>query len=312
MAGILIYSEKSKLVYELLTAAKQISKETGLKIKAVSINNEEQASELAGKGAEVYKINNDEIKIIDTAGLASVLQQAAARLDTNIILLASNRRGKELSGRLAQKLAGGCLNDVLSLQVNEGKIECIKNALGGATVATQSIETANKIIALAPKALEAAGEEAGGSINDLEIEVKPTELRLIESRSKAGDAVDIEAAEVLVAVGLGADQEDLKTAEKMAKALGGELACSKPVATDRKWLPEDRLIGLSGKKCKPNLAILLGISGQVQFMVGIREAGTIVAVNTDENANIMQMADYKMVAKIKDFLPEFIEKIKID
>jgi electron transfer flavoprotein alpha subunit len=121
--------------------------------------------------------------------------------------------------------------------------------------------------------------------------------------------VDIETAEVLVIIGQGMEEEDVKLAEDITKTLGGELACSKPIATDRKWLPEDRIIGLSGKKCKPQLAIILGVSGQVQFTVGIREAKTILAINNDEKAYIMQMSDYAMVADLKDVLPKLREAL---
>ena len=116
--------------------------------------------------------------------------------------------------------------------------------------------------------------------------------------------MDIGAAEILVIVGQGMEEEDLHWAESIAKSLGGEIACSKPVATDRKWFPEDRIVGLSGKICKPRLAIIMGVSGQVQFTVGIRDADTIMAVNKDENASILQMADYAMVADLKELLPE--------
>ena len=94
--------------------------------------------------------------------------------------------------------------------------------------------------------------------------------------------------------------------EELANKLGGQVACSKPVATDKKWLSEERVIGLSGKQCKPDLAILLGISGQVQFTVGIRDAKTIVAVNSDENAVINQMADYVLTADLHEVVPELI------
>jgi electron transfer flavoprotein alpha subunit len=93
-------------------------------------------------------------------------------------------------------------------------------------------------------------------------------------------------------------------AESLAQSLGGVVACSKPLATDKKWLSEDRVIGLSGKLCKPDLALLFGISGQVQFTVGIRDAKTIVAVNTDENATINQMADYILTADMHEIIPE--------
>lgn len=311
MGGILIYSANTKLASELLTAAFQIGKETGLGVHALSINDSDQANELAQSGVEVLSISNVKVTIADTARLACALQQAVQRLGINIILLSSDRRGKELSGRLSQKLGGGCLNDVLKLQLNQdGHIECVRNSLGGATLAIQCINTEIKVIAISPKAYERVEAKSKGKVTDLEVEIEEQSVVVIESRSKVGDTVDIEAAEVLVAVGLGVERDDLENVESIARSLGGELACSKPIATDKKWLSEDRLIGLSGKKCKPNLAILFGISGQVQFMVGIREAKTIVAINSDENANIMQMADYTMVAKIKDVLPEFTTILK--
>ncbi|MDD3363918.1 MAG: electron transfer flavoprotein subunit alpha/FixB family protein [Syntrophomonas sp.] len=304
MAGILIYSEKSKLALELLTAARLIAKGTGLNIKILCINSDKQAEEMVAQGAETYHIKEQNLNLADTAAVASALQQAAGKLDASIVILSSNRRGKELSGRLAQKLDAGCLSDVTSLQVKDGKVQCARNALGGATIATQQIETDMQVIALAPRSFEPAGLQDSGSLKEMAIEIESSLIKVLESRSKAGDAADIEAADILVVVGQGMEQGDMVLAESIARALGGEIACSKPVATDKKWLPEDRIVGLSGKKCKPQLAIILGISGQVQFNVGIRDANTIIAINNDENAYILQMADYAMVADLKEVLPE--------
>jgi electron transfer flavoprotein alpha subunit len=92
--------------------------------------------------------------------------------------------------------------------------------------------------------------------------------------------------------------------QDIAQAIGGEVACSKPVATDKKWLSEERIIGISGKICKPTVAILLGISGQVQFSVGIRDAKTIISVNNDENALICDMSDYVLIADLQEAIPE--------
>lgn len=304
MAAILIYSEKNLLAEELLTAARYLAGQTAVEVKAVCINNHEQAAQLADKGAAVYHIKNDNINLFDTVAVASSLEQAARKLDVSIVLLASNRRGKELAGRLAQRLQAGCLTDVNGLTVVNGKIQCSRNALSGAVVATQQIESAVKVIALAPRTFETAVTETGGNIQELNIAAAASLLKLVDSRSKAGDAVDIAAAEILVIVGQGVEAEGLELAKRIAEALGGEIACSKPVATDKKWLPEERIVGLSGKICKPQLAIILGVSGQVQFTVGIRDANTIVAINNDENAYILQMADYAMIADLKQVMPE--------
>lgn len=305
MAGIMIYSDKEKYAWELLTGARLLASETGTAVTSAVINNSNLAQSLTQRGAEVYHIENMKIVTADTAAIALALKQAVEKLDSTIVLLPSDRRGKELAGRLAQALEAGCLTDVAAINFNAGVLECQRNSLGGASIATQTIATQKKVIALVPRTFEAAVENDGGSLHNMEVTSTAT-LKLIDTKAKAGDSVDLEAAEVIVAVGQGlSGPEALSGIEALADAIGGVVACSKPVATDRKWLSEDRIIGLSGKKCKPSLAILLGISGQVQFNVGIRDARTIVAVNTDENAYALHMCDYALVGDLHNFVEEF-------
>jgi electron transfer flavoprotein alpha subunit len=305
MAGIMIYSDKAGNAWELLSGARTLAAETGMPIQCVVINDASLADSLACRGAEVNFIKNEQIVAADVAAIASALRQAVQKLDCSIVLLVSDRRGKELAGRLAQALGAGCLTDVSLISWAAGQLLCQRNSLGGATIATQTITTPIQVIAVASRTFAPAPESAGGVISELEVEVKAS-LKLIDSRPKADDDVDIEAADVIVAVGQGlSGPEALHEIEALADAIGGVVACSKPVATDRKWLSEDRVIGLSGKKCKPSLAILLGISGQVQFTVGIRDARTIVAVNTDENAYAMHMCDYGLIGDLHDFVKEF-------
>jgi len=310
MAAILIYSDKTKLALELLSAAKLIAKNNGYTIKTLSINDDDQAKELAAKGAETYKIINPELSLSDTAAMAAALMQAAEKLDVATVLLSSNRRGKELAGRLAQAINAGCLTDVKSITMENGNIQCVRNVWGGATVAVQQITSDKQVIAISPKAFATADDEVGGSINECAVDIKPAGIKLIETRGKAGDSVDIEAAEILVVVGQGVEsQENLPIIREIAKKLGAEVACSKPVATDKKWFGEERIVGLSGKICKPELAIILGVSGQVQFTVGIRDAKTIVSINNDEKAYMNQIADYVLVADLKEVIPELVGKI---
>ncbi|HOB12186.1 MAG TPA: electron transfer flavoprotein subunit alpha/FixB family protein [Syntrophomonadaceae bacterium] len=302
MATVLIFSDKNNMALELLTAAREIG---AAAIKAVTINDSQAAQELANAGAEVYNIDQPDLVLADAAAVASALAQAVEQLQVDTILLSSNRRCKEYAGRLAQIIGAGCLTDVTALQVNGGQIECQRNALGGATVATQAITAARQVIAIRPRTYEAAAAASGGSVNSLQVNVQPSAVKVLEVRGKEGDSVDIEAAEILVAVGQGMEsKDDLPLAEELARKLGGEVACSKPLATDKKWLSEERVVGLSGKKCKPQLALLFGISGQVQFTVGIRDARVIVSVNTDENASINQMSDYILTADLKQVLAD--------
>ena len=98
--------------------------------------------------------------------------------------------------------------------------------------------------------------------------------------------------------------------ENLARVLNAEIGCSRPLSHDWQWLSEQREVGLSGKKCKPRLCLELGISGQIQHVVGIRDSKIIVAVNKDKTAPVFEIADYGIVGNIYDVVPKLIEKLK--
>ncbi|MGI6421680.1 MAG: electron transfer flavoprotein subunit alpha/FixB family protein [Syntrophomonadaceae bacterium] len=304
MAEVIVYSANPELALELISAARLINEQ----VAALSINDDELAQTLSQAGARAIKITHPDLTVSDTAAVAAAIKQVLDKLQAEVVLLSSDRRGKELAGRLAQLMGAGCLTDVAALEVKGGQIECRRNALGGATVAVQSIE-GPQLIAIRPRSYPAA-EAAAGSLEEMAVDIQASGVKVVDFKAKAGDTVDIEAAEILVAVGQGLEDEgQLAGVHDLAAKLGGEVACSKPLATDKKWLSEERIIGLSGKKCKPQLALLFGISGQVQFTVGIRDAKVIVAVNTDENAAINYMADYIMQADLHQIIQELNQKL---
>ena len=127
---------------------------------------------------------------------------------------------------------------------------------------------------------------------------------------EAKQAVDLTKAEVIVAVGRGIKNKDnLVLAEKLAEVLGGDLAASRPIC-DAEWLPIDRQIGSSGQTVAPKLYIALGISGAIQHLVGMKNSGTIVAINKDPEAPIFDIADYGIVGDLFDAVPVLTEEIK--
>jgi Electron transfer flavoprotein, alpha subunit len=301
MAGVLVYSERPQLILELVSAAHILT--TSPHIYLLTLNNEVQAAELAAKGLQVCNLNGPGLNLADTAALSMAVKMAADQLEADLVLLASNRRGKELAGRLAQSWSAGCLTDIKTIALENDNPVFTRNALNGATIATQLIKSEHKVAAVSPRSFPVWNENGEGSVRVINAEVEPT-VELLETKAKAGDA-DIQAADRLLVVGQGVEnQEDLKMIEAIARALKAEVACSKPVATDRKWFPEDRIIGLSGKICKPELVITLGVSGQVQFMVGIRDSKVIVSINNDENADLNKMADYVLVEDLNQVLPK--------
>ncbi len=310
MTKILVYSEKIQLALELATAAQNLCTTGNSGVYMITINGEAQAAELAAKGLQVCNLNAPALNIADTAGMTAALEIAADQLEVSLILLASNRRGKELAGRLAEAWGAGCLTDVKTVQAENDNLVFTRNALNGATIATQLIKSDHKVVSISPRSFPVWNESGEGSVRALAADISAT-VEVLEVRGKTTDTADIQAADRLIAVGQGVEnQEYLKVIEKIAQALKAEVACSKPVATDRKWFSEDRIIGLSGKICKPELVITLGISGQVQFMVGIRDSQTIVSINSDENADLNKMADYVFVADLNEVLPELAKALE--
>jgi len=126
---------------------------------------------------------------------------------------------------------------------------------------------------------------------------------------EARQAVDLSQAERIVSVGRGIKgQEHLKIAQDLAKALGAEIAASRPIC-DAGWLPMDRQIGSSGQTVAPKLYVALGISGAIQHLVGMKGSRTIVAVNKDPEAPIFEIADYGIAGDLFEIVPALIAEL---
>lgn len=312
MAAILVFSERDEVAFQLLGEAKKLGDKLGMEVAAVAFGSSDTNGYLSRGVSTVYTGKNEELNDFEASVYAQALEQVAKQADAAIILLGSTRRGKELAGRLAQRMKAGSLTDVDRLEVIDGRVVCSRNSFGGATVSTQTILQGVQIIAVSPSAGEApVPGDSTGSVADVALTIQPARIKKIDTAPKSQGSANIEAAEVLVCVGKGlASEAELKMVDELAQALGGIVACTKPLATDEKWLPEERIVGLSGKIGKPDLAICLGISGQVQFTVGIRDAKTIVAVNTDQNAFIFQMADYGIVGDLHQVVPKLTAALR--
>ena len=312
MPSILVFSEQDRCAFELLRKAVELGGKMGLEVAAAAWSGS-QAEEYRLRGCpRVYTGSHEMLQSFDAAVYAQALSQIAAASQAEIILIGSTRSGKELAGRLAQALGAGCLTDCQSLEYEKDGLVATRNAFGGATVAAQKLTTRLQIYTLMPYLYEPAPPgEARGEVVQIPLNLKPSPVKKIRKTPKDLGAVNIEGAEVLVCVGKGlSKKEDLAIAEELASTLSGFVACTKPLATDLKWLPESRIIGLSGKKGKPKLAVCAGISGQVQFAVGIRDAKTIVAINTDPNAYIFQMADYGLIGDLHQIVPLLTAALK--
>ncbi|HYB46207.1 MAG TPA: electron transfer flavoprotein subunit alpha/FixB family protein, partial [Streptosporangiaceae bacterium] len=144
-----------------------------------------------------------------------------------------------------------------------------------------------------------------------EITVAPLGMRVIETRTHGFEKVDLNAAHRVIGVGRGVKaKEDLAMIEALAQAIGAEIACSRPVAEGLNWMGKDRYIGSSGAHIAPQLYLAVGISGQLQHMVGVTGAETIVGINTDANAALFTQTDYGLVGDLYQLVPAITAALK--
>ena len=315
MAEILVFSEKDDLAFELLSKGQEFGAALNMGLAAALLGEgaSARADEYFAYGADrVYVAEHPALSDFHAETFAEALHQIAQQNEAQVLLLASTKRGKELAPRLAQKLGAGCVTDATAVEVQDGNLLISRYALGGNTVASELIKTPRQVIAVMPKTFELEAKEARqGEVVPLDLDLKEPRTRIVERREKAGEAVNLEEAEVLVCIGRGLEKkEDLGIVEELARALGAEIGCTKTLCTDYQWLAEDRLVGLSGKKTSPRLVISIGISGQIQYTVGIRGARIAVAINKDSNAPIFTLSDYGIVGDLYQVVPKLVEVLR--
>jgi len=269
---------------------------------------ENQAREYISRGAgRVYVVGEADIKNPEEASEAIVAVYSQAKPD--LVAVRSSKNSKDYAARAAHKLGIGTISDIARIEVRNGKLLFVRVILSGKVIAYQEAITPT-IILIPPGKFEPPKPKVGeGEVVNVKVK---TERRVktvrIEEKKKA--AVKLEEADLIVSVGRGyRSREDLKIAFDLANVLGAQIGCSRPIAADLKWLPEEHWVGLSGHKVKPKMYMATGISGQMQHIAGIMDAGIVIAINKDPNAPIFQYADYGVIGDIYKIIPLLTKRL---
>ena len=311
MNGVLIYSERRTLALELLTFARTLS--VPVSVALLGEDSRAWAEDCFAHGAQcAYFGPHPALNDMQADVLASALAQIVTLAETDVILSGSTLRGREVAARLAQKLDAGCITDANGLRYEAGQLIATRYSLGGNTVSTQTITSPRQVIAVMPQTIQATPLEGfnHGEMIEVSLDLKPSPVQVIERRPKPIAGVDVASAEVVVCIGRGVNApQDLAMVEALAQALGGVIACTRPISHDRHWLHEEQMIGISGKVVKPLLYLGIGLSGQIQHTVGISGAKVIAAINSDKNAPIFQLADYGIVGDLYQIVPKLLERL---
>ncbi|MDR1214688.1 MAG: electron transfer flavoprotein subunit alpha/FixB family protein [Propionibacteriaceae bacterium] len=213
-----------------------------------------------------------------------------------------------LLGAAAAALGAPVLTDTVDLAAPDGRLVARQAVLAGRVWQTVTFD---RPVAILLEGGSAESDDSAGPPAPVEpMAAQPYALRQTDWRPTGRAPVDLKAARRVVAVGRGLKAEsDLGLIEALARALGAELACSRPLAEGLGWLPKDRYVGVSGQQIAPQLYCAVGLSGQAQHLAGARAAEIIVAINSDQQAPIMSEADYILCGDLYQVVPALIKAL---
>jgi electron transfer flavoprotein alpha subunit len=238
---------------------------------------------------------------------APAAADAVAADPARVVLAGRNPAERVLLGAAAARLGAAVLTGARSVTI-DGCGVIVVNAVFG-DIAEETVAVSGPVALLLDGGSVPPTGPAQAPIE--EISVPSLGLKVIETRTHGFDEVDLGAARRVIGVGRGLKaMEDLALIEELAHALGAEVACSRPVAEGLNWMGKDRYIGSSGARIAPQLYLAVGISGQLQHMVGVTGAETIVAINTDPNAAVFKQADYGLVGDLYQLVPALTAALK--
>lgn len=294
---------------ELLAKAADLAAGLGGPVEAIVIGaGAEHAGALAAAGADrILVAHGPGLMPYTTDAHAAVLAEAIRARQPRLVLLGSTVQGRDLAPRVAARLGLGLTGDAIDLDVDaEGRVRQLKPAFGGTIVAPILSRTRPEMATVRPGVLPAARPELGRPVvvDPLPVPAVPGRVRVSRVQPLADmGAAALDTADVVLGVGKGVGGlAGVEAIARLGATLGAALGASREV-TDAGWLPKQHQIGMTGRSIAPRLYVALAISGTSEHMVGLRRAGTIVAVNKNPKAPIFKTVDLGVVADVAVLLP---------
>lgn len=306
--------------WEAIAAAQEIGRTAGvgeIRVLVLGANVSGPAEELAAAAvAGVLTVENDAVAVYTPDAFVQAVQQVVNQLSPRYVVFPHTYQTRDFAPALAATLDRALITDVIGIrQVNDVLAFSRPMFQGKLTADVAPEGPAPHLVSFQIGAFRADAVERGASpagVSAAEVAIDPATIRQKPEApfQEAKQAVDLSQAERIVAVGRGIkSQENLPIAEKLAAALGAELAASRPIC-DNGWLPMERQIGSSGQTVAPKLYVALGISGAIQHLVGMKGARTIVAINKDAEAPIFEVADYGIQGDLFEIAPAIVAEIE--
>jgi electron transfer flavoprotein alpha subunit len=301
---------------EILGRARELADECHQPVTAVLLGSADQglASEAISLGADEVLVAADPLlSPYTTNPHAKVMADLVAERRPDVLLLAATPDGRDLAGRLAVRLRTGLTADCTDLRINESNGLLVGEVTGFGQGILATIECPDhrpQMATVRPCVFTRSDPDASrsGTVEKLSISLSEADAPVRVIRRSLRRGVDITQAERLVVAGRGLGG-DLAAVKRLASLLHAEIGGTR-VAADEGWISHERMIGQTGSITHPKLAVVCGVSGAFQFTVGIQDADTVIAINSDQDAPIFDVADYCVVDDVSRVLPALIEGLE--
>jgi electron transfer flavoprotein alpha subunit len=320
--SILVFAEHrdgilNKTSFEAIAAAQALGAALGQDVSAVVVGSGAQglAEEVAAYAlSKVVYADNEKLKEYTPDGYTDAMERVIRALNPQYVIMPHTYLVRDYAPKLAARFGKGLISDCIRAKTADGKVTFTRRIFLGKMDADVVSDGEPPVFATfqsgAYRGDQAQKGSAGAPVETMPVEIGEVRMTPEAPFQEVKQAVDLSKADVIVAIGRGIKSKDnIELAEKLAAALGGDIAASRPIC-DAEWLPIDRQIGSSGQTVAPKLYIALGISGAIQHLVGMKNSGTIVAINKDPEAPIFDIADYGIVGDLFEAVPVLTEEIK--
>lgn len=294
---------------ELLAHGRKMADESGWTLAGLLLGHQvgELSEQIVAHGADqVWIADHPLLEDYTIEAYGQVVYEAILEGKPSVLLAGATPNGRDLLGRLAVRLRTGLTADCtdLRLEAERGVLISEVTGFGGGVLALIEAPTARpQMSTVRPGVFPPAEPVDGrqGELIELKVELDPATLHTQVIETVVGAGVDLTQIPVLVIGGRGIEG-DFEMLRQLAELVGGDVGATRPPVDDG-YIERERQIGQTGVICRPKVAVVAGVSGAFHFVVGILEADTVIAINSDPDAPIFEFADYCIVADAAQVVP---------
>ncbi|MBX0296331.1 electron transfer flavoprotein subunit alpha/FixB family protein [Haloarcula nitratireducens] len=297
---------------EALTAGRELAEAAGVELHTAVIGGDVEAfaDRLNREGVETIHTVDEGEEFNHDVYVQAVTQLVNA-VSPQFLLVPNTVNGLDYAPAVASRLDRPLVTDAVDLEY-DGELTATRELYGSKVETTIDVHSETPAVTVRPAEWPAAEGTGDAAVEAFDVEIDESAVRSTVTgfEEVSGGDVDISDADVLVSVGRGIEEEEnLDMIHDLAEALDATVSASRPII-DSGWLEKNRQVGQSGKVVTPDVYIAIGISGAVQHVAGMKGSDTIVAINSDPNAPIFDIADYGIVDDLFEVVPALIEEFE--